>query len=94
MKLITTQQETALCKGDIITRYPYNGEPEANFDSTRAKYIQTYEVRSVNAASGMLELVMSAGTAPWLALPWHIDRIFINIRHLAEQKIWWVDDTP
>jgi len=91
MKLITTHLLN-LTKGDIIYRYPYNGTPQEHFDATQTNKIEVYQIRSINEKSGMLELVMSDSTQLLFALPGEISRVFINVRDLAGEKVWWLND--
>lgn len=92
MKLITTDQIAALRSGDILTRFPYNKEPETIFDVTRKDDIQYYRVCSVNIANGMLELVATEASQDIFGSPGKTGRLFIKSVLLAPQKKWWVDD--
>lgn len=92
MKQITRLQAEALCIGATVSRYPYNGAPEAEFDPKRTRYIETYEVRSVNTANNMLELVMSGASASFYPTPVQVGRIFIKMEALVTQQLWWVSD--
>lgn len=92
MKLITTQYAPKLNKGDIIFKHPYNSNPEQLKDGGPANNTQTYQIRSINEKSGMLELVMNDASQTLFARAGDVSRIFINVRHLAEQKVWWLND--
>lgn len=92
MTQLTTKRAAALAKGDIITRYPYNGAPQTSFDKAHTILIEVYEVRSINSSKKIVELVTARNDSMMIAMPAEVSRIFIHQQHLVTQQIWWIDD--
>lgn len=90
---ITPRQAASLIKGDIVTRYPYNGTPEAVFDKESTSLIEVYEVRSVNNTTHIVELVTATNDSMTMPMPGEVSRIFIHQENLSAQQIWWTDET-
>lgn len=89
-KLNTLAQVARLRAGDILKRFPSQGDPQDTFDEDRKKHIDTFEIRSINASNEMVELVMTGDSVHMFSSAGDIGRVFIKSYNLVEEKVWWV----
>jgi hypothetical protein len=91
MKKVSTLSQTALLrKGDIIQRFPTQGDPQETFDEGRQKHIDTFEIRSINRVNDMVELVMTGDSVHMFSKAGDIGRVFIKSYDLIEERVWWI----
>ncbi|RYD55548.1 MAG: hypothetical protein EOP56_15655 [Sphingobacteriales bacterium] len=89
-KLSTLAEVARLRTGDIVKRFPTQGEPQDTFDESRKKHTDTFEIRSINASNEMVELVMTGESVHMFSSAGDIGRVFIKSYNLIEEKVWWV----
>lgn len=87
---ITSDLLLLLRVGDIIFRFPCDGEPENEFDEDSVGRIHSFQIRSINTKNDMVELVIDH---PFFMFPspGDINRLFIKSYELVTQKIWWIE---
>ncbi|RYD56878.1 MAG: hypothetical protein EOP56_10835 [Sphingobacteriales bacterium] len=91
MKKVSTLSQTSLLrKGDIIQRFPTQGEPQNIFDESRPKHTDTFEIRSINRVNDMVELVMTGDSITMFSSAGDIGKVFIKSYDLIEQRVWWI----
>lgn len=89
-KVATLSQTAMLRIGDIIQRFPSQGDPQDTFDEGRQKHIDTFEIRSINLTNDMVELVMVGDSVHMFAKAGDVGRRFIKSYDLIEERIWWI----
>jgi hypothetical protein len=89
IKLSSMTQIALLAEGNVLQRFPNYGVPEDIFDGGRKKYIDTYEIRSINRKYDMFELVMTGASVSLFSSAGDVGRIFIKSYDLVNEGIWW-----
>ncbi|WP_118976470.1 hypothetical protein [Taibaiella koreensis] len=79
IKITTDQQITQLLKGDVLLKCFPEGKPD-----------EAYEIRNINSANNMIELVAPAGMRPRFTSPGDVARLFIKSGHLITEGAWWL----
>lgn len=87
---LTSEQLLLLREGNTITRFPCDGNPESEFNEDRTDQIHSFQIRSINPANDMMELIINHSTFMY-ASPGDINHLFIKSQDLVNQKIWWME---
>lgn len=89
IKLSSMKQIALLSQGDVIVRFPSYGDPVDIYDKEQKKYIDTFEIKSINKKYEMFELVMTGASVSLFSSPGDIGRLFIKSHDLIKENIWW-----
>ncbi len=88
-KIATLLQLSNLNIGDIITRYPTNGDATDKFVNVPGN-TDVFQIRSINAQQ-VLELVAPCGSVPVYASAGDVRRLFIKSADILTENTWWYD---
>ena len=89
IKLSSMKQIALLIQGNVIVRFTSYGDPVDVYDKEQKKYIDTFEIRSINKKYEMFELVMTGASVSLFSSPGDIGRLFIKSHDLIKENIWW-----
>ncbi len=87
---IRSEQLLLLREGNTIIRYPCDGMPENEFNENNIDQINSFEIRSINPANNVMELIINHSVLMY-ASPGDVNHLFIKTHDLVSQKIWWVE---
>lgn len=87
-KISTALQLSNLNKGDIITRFPTDGDPTEKFDHDHPHNTDVFEIRAIST-NNVMELVAPGNTVPVYASPGNVRRLFINSADMLTENKWW-----
>lgn len=89
IKISTLRQLEMLREGDILRKFPSQGEPESDFDETRQQDIDTYEIKLYNRKEQFFRLILNekAGIFAW---PGDMESLNIKLLNLIVENRWWV----
>lgn len=90
VKITTAAQTGQLHAGNVLLKYPTDGDPEDRFNELRRDRTEAYEIRFINLLTGMIELVMTTGSRIRFASPADVGRQFIRPANLITERIWWL----
>lgn len=89
-KIDSFLQTSALNIGDIINKYPKNGQPTSVFDSKHSNLVECFEVQFLNKKNKMVSLVLAKRSRILFALPGDVSKEFISEKDLIDQGVWWL----
>jgi hypothetical protein len=87
-KIATPLQLSDLKIGDIITRYPTDGEPTDVFDNNQPRNTNAFQIRSLSTAK-VLELVEPDNTVAVFASAGDVRRLFMKSEDILADNVWW-----
>lgn len=91
IKITTFQQINSLQEGDVLQKFPANGEPEHKFDKTRTEDIVTYEIKTINRISQTIHLAVNENSE---LFSWPGDLRSINVKtaSILTENTWWISN--
>jgi hypothetical protein len=87
-KIATLLQLSDLNIGDIITRYPTDGDPTDVFDNNKPLNTDAFQIRSLSAGK-VFELVEPNKTVAVFASAGHVRRLFMKSEDILTDNVWW-----
>jgi hypothetical protein len=88
-KIATSLQLSDLKIGDIITRYPTDGEPTDVFDNDQPRNTDVFQVRSLSI-NKVLELIAPDRSVPVFASAGDVRRLFMRSEDILSDNVWWL----
>jgi hypothetical protein len=89
-KLTTAVQIASLKEGDILKKYPINGDPVDIMHDDQIEHAETFDLKTINRRYNILGVVMATGSRKQFSSPGDISREFIGNSEIINQGVWWL----
>jgi hypothetical protein len=85
-KLLSDQDIDSITEGNIIIKYPIDGEPAQEIDLSSEEIFMLYEVCQITGA----EVLLQVPAEPHSAETGEQGAVCLSKRELVQQKVWWI----
>lgn len=95
-KLLSNQDTDSISEGNIIIKYPIDGDPQPEIDLSSEEIFMLYEVSQVSGGEVLLQVpAEDLRTEPgfsYVSPEGLQNAVCLSKRDLVQQRVWWISN--